>query len=321
MKRTINGLLTLLAALMLLSACANQTVSTLTQEVSLEFSPFTSGTGKLTYAVQAEAKDQYEIYTLNLGDGTQKKLTDNAVADIAPSWSPDGSEIVFASAVEKFYNLYRIKTDGSEPGLMFAFSADCTEPKWEPLQSGGNKIAYQSNGNGDFDIYLFDLLTNKSSVITKSDSQETQASWSPDGKQIAYVSNADGDFEIYVMDADGGNPVQLTKNEAYESSPTWSPDGKQIAFISKREPGPHFQLFVMNADGTDESQLTSEGFTSHTPAWSPDGLHLAFIGDTPAGSRILVMDMATKEITQIASGFYNYAGLSWVENKELPLPD
>jgi len=321
MNRTINGLLPFLAALLLLSACANQTTSTLTQDVSPEFPPFTSGTGKLTFAVQAEAKDQFEIYTLNLEDGTQEKLTDNDVADIAPSWSPDGSEIVYASAVEKFYNLYRIKTDGSEPSLIFAFSADCTEPEWEPQQSGGNKIAYQSNGNGDFDIYLFDLLTNSSSVITKSDSQETQASWSPNGKQIAYVSNADGDFEIYIMDADGGNPVQLTKNASYESNPAWSPDGRQIAFISKRDPDPHFQLFVMNADGTGESQLTGEGFTSHTPAWSPDGLHLAFIGDTPAGSRILVIDMATKEITQVASSFYNYAGISWVENKELPSPN
>jgi len=313
MKQGIKNLYLPLLLLALFTACASQTPTPLSAEALAELPTFSQGKGRLAFAAMQQASDQYELYTLNLEDGTQLQLTDNDVADIAPCWSVDGSEIMYASAVDEVYNLFRLKTDGSEPTRLFTYSADCTEPAWEPLLSGGDTIAYQSDGNGDFDIYLLDLPTNSFSVITTTDSQETQAAWSPDGSHIAYVSNADGDFEIFVMEADGKNPQQLTSNEAYDSNPVWSPDGKQIAFISRRDDSSYFQLFIMDADGSAESQLTSEGFTSHTPTWSPDGKYLAFIGDTPAGSRILVLDMATHQLAQIASGFYDYAGLSWSE--------
>lgn len=311
--KTRMTLITILIAGLLLSACASQPAASVAVDASPIFPAFTNGTGKLTFAVQAEAKDQYEIYTLQLEDGKLNQVTDNDIADIAPCWSPDGTKIVYASVVAGVYNLFLVNAEGGKPDQIIGSGADMSEPRWEPAAAGGNRIAYQSNGFGDNNIYILDLSSRQYTMITQADSQETQASWSPDGRKIAYVSNADNDFDIYVMDADGGNSVQLTKNDAYDSNPAWSPDGKQIAFISKRNPDPHFQLYVMNADGSGERQLTSSNYTNHTPAWSPDSRYLAFIADIPDGSRILVLDLSNLELAQITSGFYEYAGLSWVK--------
>ncbi len=294
-----------------ISGCANPAIPT--QPETSELPSLKGGSGKLAFAAQKTAQDQYEIYSFDLATSSETQLTKNGFADIAPSWSPDGQKIAFASVVDGTYQLFSMSADGKNSiRLIKSSGVDDTQPAWMP-GADGTKIAYQSNGNGDYDIYILDMISKIPKPITGSDSQETQPAWAPDGKQIAYVSNQDGDFEIYTMDANGRNPVQFTKNKAYDSTPVWSPDGKQIAFISKRDPDQHFQLFLINADGSNETQLTKSEFTNHSPAWSPDGKYLVFVNEASSGSRIVALDLATKQMYLVISGSYEYTGLSWVK--------
>jgi Tol biopolymer transport system component len=301
----------LLAIILTINACSNRT-PTPVSVVNTEVLVFKGGLGKLAFSALRSAKEQYEIYTMDLIDGNISQLTKNGFADIAPSWSPDGKKIVYSSNVNGNYALFSMNADGSaQTQIHLAKGVDETQPVWSP---DGTKIAYQSNAFGDFDIFVLTLGSSTEALrLTTGDTQETQPSWSPDGLKIGFVSNSYINFDIYVMDLDGKNVTQLTKNRAYDSSPVWSPNGQQIAFISKRDPDQHFQLFVMNADGSNETQLTTGDFIVHSPAWSPDGKTIAFIGSDTDSSRVLAIDVASKEIFTITSGFYDYAGLSWVK--------
>ena len=75
-----------------------------------------------------------------------------------------------------------------------------------------------------------------------------------------------------------------------------SPDGKQVAFFSDRSGT--YQIYVQSVEGGEWTQLTTT--LNHTPyrlAWSPDGQKILFGTKEFA---LLVLDMATKELTTIA---------------------
>ena len=146
------------------------------------------------------------------------------------------------------------------------------------------QIAFSSNRDGDFEIYVMDADGGNQRRLTNNSDADLSPSWSPDGKRIAFMSNRDGHvidgwptYEIYVMDDDGGNQQNLTNNPDYDMSPSWSPDGKRIAFASDREePLRSFDIYVMDADGSNPQRLTNDPFDDRDPSWSPDGERIVF---------------------------------------------
>src|SRR5438034_589780 len=139
-------------------------------------------------------------------------------------------------------------------------------------------IAFHSNRDGDFDIYV--MNADGSGVTHLTDDPATdfgdRAGWSPDGRRFVFSSTRDGgDIDIFVMNADGTGVSQLTHNDFIaDDDPVWSPDGKQIAFHSTRDGGDE-DIFVMNADGTGVIQLTNNSVLPDgspifdaVPAWT-----------------------------------------------------
>lgn len=54
-----------------------------------------------------------EIYVMNLDGSNQKRLTNNNGSDGGPSWSPDGSQLVFQSERDEKTHIYIMNKDGS----------------------------------------------------------------------------------------------------------------------------------------------------------------------------------------------------------------
>ena len=85
------------------------------------------------------------------------------------------------------------------------------------------KIAFSSDRDGDWEIYVMDADGSNQTNLTSSPAVDEFPSWSPDGSMIAFTSDRDGDYEIYVMDADGSNQTNITNSAAYNKEPSWSP--------------------------------------------------------------------------------------------------
>ncbi len=115
--------------------------------------------------------------------------------------------------------------------------------------SNGNKIAFSSDRDGDWEIFVMNADGNGVQQLTDNDGDDSVEEWSPNGNKIAFVSDRDGDDEIFVMNADGTEVRQLTDNDDRDGSASWSLDGDRIAFTSNRDGD--WDIFVMNADGTD----------------------------------------------------------------------
>ena len=77
--------------------------------------------------------------------------------------------------------------------------------------SGPDQIAFDSDRDGDNEIFVMDADGTNVRQLTTNDDDDYYPAWSPDGKQIAFISDRYDDKEIFVMDADGANVRQLTQ--------------------------------------------------------------------------------------------------------------
>ena len=69
------------------------------------------------------------------------------------------------------------------------------------------EIAFESNQDGNWEIYLLDVQTGIAHNLTHSPADDFAPSWSPDGSSIVFTSDRDRDTqpELYIMSADGSN--------------------------------------------------------------------------------------------------------------------
>jgi hypothetical protein len=147
-----------------------------------------------------------------------------------------------------------------------------TEPPEEtpaPPPALPGAIAFQSDRDGNLEIYVQNGADGGVSRLTDDPAADVQPSWSPDGGRIAFTSNRDGDNEIYVMNSDGSDPTNLTNNSDDDQYPSWSPDGQSIAFASNRDG--NWEIYKMSVDGSSVENLTNDPADDQHPAWFRSG--------------------------------------------------
>jgi hypothetical protein len=167
--------------------------------------------------------------------------------------------------------IFAIRPDGKVKQLTDNKAMDTT-PSWSP---DGSRIAYASNQNGNFEIYVMDADGGNVNRLTDTKGDDFSPTWSPDSRRIAYAGNEDGDFDIHVMPADGGTARALTDNDVDDGYPTWSAT-QGIAF--SRVVGDSTEVFIIGhaaaeagEPGAAKQQLTVNDSEDLSAAWAPDG--------------------------------------------------
>lgn len=183
---------------------------------------------------------------------------DDYVIDLA--WSPDGTQLAFASNQDGDFDLFIVSAGGSDLRQITSNTALDTAPVWSP---DGTALLYTSDVDspGFTEIYRLEIETGAITRLTDRAGSSYAPAWSPDGTRIAYVNNAGGDGDIFVMDADGQRPFLLTLDDggAEDAAPVWLPDGRMIAFLSNRGGGTSFQPFVVDLNGVLQPAFTTQG--------------------------------------------------------------
>ncbi len=210
-------------------------------------------------------EDTAEIATLT-ASGEINQLTDNTFFDGEPIWSPDGSQIVFASNRDGNLEVYVMNADGSSVVNITNSPAYEDTPWWSP---DGTRISYNSDRTGDVEIWIANADGSDPINLTDNPGDDFMASWSPDGTQIAFVSTRDDNAEIYVINTDGTGVTRLTDDPGEDIFPVWSPNGTKILFISTRDGDA--DTYMMNADGGDVVNLSMDDANGEKATWSPDG--------------------------------------------------
>ena len=144
----------------------------------------------------------------------------------------------------------------------------------------GRQLAFASNRDGPWDLYLLDLQDGSLRRVTESPEYDSCPSFSPDGRWLAYETYQPdaGNLEIAIRSLqDDTEPIMLSDDPAADYAPTWSPEGRQVAFVSDRSGEP--EIWLADLDRVEDRflNLSHDQTRAETrPVWSPDGQQLAW---------------------------------------------
>ncbi|GAB4285885.1 MAG: hypothetical protein Kow0098_00400 [Ignavibacteriaceae bacterium] len=151
----------------------------------------------------------------------------------------------------------------------------------------GDKIAFISNRDYYFDVFLMDAIEGK--IIkklvhgnTSPDFEELNIltpglSWSPDGKRIALAAKSGGYDVIYLIDVESEDRILIEPKLDGIFSVEWSPEGNYLAFAGQNSKQSDIYIYDLQSDKL--VNLTRDVFSDSDPAWSPDGNKIFFASD------------------------------------------
>jgi WD40 repeat protein len=181
----------------------------------------------------------YQLFITDADGSNAKQIQTGLRFHLMPSWSPDGSWLLFVAGEHFDCHPHIVKADGT--GL-----------KKLPSRNG-------YRGAIDFlDVYDF------------HDGSSDLPVWAPDSKSVFYTAKVERNVELFRVTLDGMSE-QLTKTPpgSMHYHPAASPDGKWLAYGSKRD-GIR-QLYVMRLSDKKEHRITDlkKGHAAMWPIWQP----------------------------------------------------
>jgi Tol biopolymer transport system component len=244
-------------------------------------------------------------------NGRKIRITDENWHNFSPVWSPDDTELAYASVrgsqtgiyicpslggvskpvkiIEKgdvlllswskdgmiFYesegNLFSLEIAGSAATQITNFPPD--EASYFSISPDKRSIAYRKTTDGQMDLWVKPIGEGEPFRITNDKDKERKNRWHADGKRIIYSVRRDDTYQISVVSIDGGEPIHLTRGDGKYELVDVSPDGTKIFY--KKELG-KFDIWKVNADSGEDSVVASGPEYEFWPKLSPDGKSIAY---------------------------------------------
>ncbi len=248
--------------------------------------------------------------------------------NLAPSLSPDGSQIMFFSDRGLFsVDLYladartgkvkrqitRTAVDAHLESLQFIQSAG----SWS---GDGRRFVFAGITSGRPVLDLYDVARGRIEREIKLGQlgEILNPSWSPDGRAIAFSAVVGGLTDLFVYDLEADSLQRVTQDPFADLQPSWSPDGRSIAFATDRFTtrladlalGRYTLAILDRATGQITRVPGFEGAKHLNPQWSPDGASLYFLSDPDGITNIYRVVLANGELRRVTDLFTGASGIT-----------
>lgn len=157
-----------------------------------------------------------ELYTLTLGSGMLKRLTETKHGvEASPCWSPDGRSIVYVSDISKTPQLYIVDVATKQSRRLTYKGSENVNPDW----NAKGKIVYATKRGGGYQVAVVDPRAGEGSceLVTQPGDYE-HPTWAPDSRHVACSSRS----TLYILDTLGDPAVRLINIAGNWMSPDWS---------------------------------------------------------------------------------------------------
>ena len=216
-------------------------------------------------------------------------------------YSPDGAQMVYSPQSRDFRSEKRY--GGGEANVLYTFDLKTNATKRitegpratrDPMWIG-DTIYYDSDRDGHFNIYAYNVGSGKTAQVTRSKQWDVRWPSSDHDGRIVYEMAG----ELQILDAKSGKttPISITvpddglarrpsrvsaanNIESYELSPK----GERALFSARGD------IFTAPIEKGPTRNLThSSGAHDKWPSWSPDGSQIAFISDLSGEEELYVI--------------------------------
>ena len=116
------------------------------------------------------------------------RLTNTNAIDTSPSYSPDGSQIVFESDRGGRQQLYVMNADGSDQHRISFGDGSYSTPVWSPR---GDLIAFTKQSGGQFSIGVMRPDGSGERILTTGFHNEGPT-WAPNGRVLMFFREPAG---------------------------------------------------------------------------------------------------------------------------------
>ena len=263
-----------------------------------------------------------DIYVMPVG-GKPVNITNDAAFDTDPSWSLDGSQLVYSSDKNSEHLQLWIRDMAS--GQTKQVTHLTTQPQGASFSPDGKRIVF-FDVSGMWRVANMSILDIASGTVTKIHdtlAQPGTPTWSPDGKRIALAEVApfsrrfrEGTNQVLTISttpgplppAEGGGAERVAPLMASDKwfapeplmsidsrggcGPVWSPDGTKMAAIYEGV----LAVWPVAASGEPlgpPRHVTSE--SAHSPSWQGDSRHILYQNY----DKLRILDIETGEVRTV----------------------
>ena len=295
-----------------------------------------------------------DIWVVGWADGKRRKLTDTAFAsEWQPQWRPDGKALAFLSddTEDDTTQIKLVAASGGKLRTLSSMPGGVEDFVWAPdgkrialIATDPAPVATKDSRGEDrpappieidrflfkedgrdylagqrLRLYILDVASGATTVLSGADEDVWLPSWSPDGKSIAFVAkrNVDPDrtidFDVYVTSPQAGatarriSALKGADNDPYwEARPDWSPDSRKLVWLqSGADKWVNYQPWQMVVADLDTGELSTPGRIDRTyyhPRWSPDGRSLYALIEQPENTWLARIDPLSDKVEYLTSG-------------------
>ncbi len=229
---------------------------------------------------------------------------------------PQEDEIVYSANLDNTDSeIYRMALNRQLTVPLTHNTTEDNQPSWS---SDGQQIAFVSNHQGQYTIYVMDAQGHGIHPLTDSPRNNFSPTWSPDDRSIAYVT-ARQEFaqqitEVLLTDLQSGLTRRVTIPYPNAISPTWAPDSRHLAFTSGENGSPNRIIYDLDVQTGDTNPLIANHDIQLNPTWSPDGRYLLYIAYDSNPGMYLWDTTRGQSVLLFAPDVLNMRSLSWSQD-------
>jgi Tol biopolymer transport system component len=261
----------------------------------------------LAYAASTgDGSGKTDLWVLDLGRGSQTRVTFGGDNPNFPVWTPDGRRLTHAAGSLAGPAIMSTLTDGTGTADALLAGDEAGLPtSWSP---DGSTLAYgfapQRAATGSWDVALLHVRTDGSRTdqFLQTAFVERNALFSPDGAWVAYESDKSGQSDIYARPFPGPG-AEITISSGGGTEPRWSPSGNEIYY---RRGG---ELLAVTIEKRGAELILGAPRRVLADSYRREGTGMANYDISPRDGRIVVVEDAE---SSDASPDRLYVVLNWL---------